>query len=154
MKGRGWRPTEWEDWVGTLGGIGLARGGGTLASAVCVLVYVVLPSMPAILWAALALCLAFFGTIIAYEVERDHGHDPPRFVLDEFVGMQFALIAVPSDWTSLVVAFVLFRLFDIVKPPPVHQAQSLRGGLGVMADDVVAGCLARLVLWVFQVWGL
>lgn len=155
MRRRGGRLVGWVDWVGTVGGVGLSPvAPGTVASLVWAIVYLILPDLPAILWGAIALSLVFVGTIAAYEMERVHGDDPPRFVLDEVVGMQIALLGVPSDLTHVAIALALFRLFDILKPPPIHQAEALRGGLGVMADDVVAGALSRLVLWVFTIWGL
>jgi len=155
MRRRERRLNGWVDWVGTFGGVGLSPvAPGTVASALWAGVYLLLPDLPAVLWGAIALSLTFIGTIAAYEMERHHGEDPQRFVLDEVVGMQIALLGVPSDLTQVVVALVLFRLFDILKPPPIHQAEGLRGGLGVMADDLLAGAFARLVLWVFVMWGL
>ena len=58
---------------------------------------------------------------------------------------------IPPDWRWWLAAFVLFRLFDIVKPGPVRMAERLPGGLGVMADDVVAGVLAAALLLVVQI---
>lgn len=73
--------------------------------------------------------------------------DASAFVLDEFVGQWIALIAAPKSWLSLVIGFALFRAFDVVKPWPVSWAdRRLRGGLGVVVDDVLAGVLAAVVL--------
>jgi phosphatidylglycerophosphatase A len=73
--------------------------------------------------------------------------DASAFVLDEFVGQWVALLAAPKSLIALVFAFVLFRAFDIGKPWPVSWAdRTLRGGLGVVLDDVIAGVLAALVL--------
>jgi phosphatidylglycerophosphatase A len=66
-------------------------------------------------------------------------------VIDEVAGMALALAAVPRTLTGVVVAFALFRLFDIAKPPPVSWCEGVSGGAGVMLDDVVAGALAFLV---------
>jgi phosphatidylglycerophosphatase A len=155
MRRRERRLDGWVDWVGTVAGVGLSPvAPGTTASVLWAAVYLLLPQLPAAFWAAVALSLTFVGTIAAYEMERRHGEDPQRFVLDEVVGMQIALLGVPSDLTHVLVALVLFRLFDILKPPPIHQAEGLPGGLGVMADDLLAGAFARLVLWVFVMWGL
>ncbi len=155
MGRRARRLSGWVDWVGTVGGLGLSPvAPGTAASLVWAGVYLALPQLPGLLWGAIALSLTFVGVIAAYEMERGYGPDPRRFVLDEVVGMQVALLGVPSSLTFVAVAFVLFRLFDILKPPPVRQVEALPGGLGVLADDVLAGALARLVLWVFTMWGL
>ena len=77
--------------------------------------------------------------------------DASEVVIDELAGQWIALIVVPPDWRGWLAAFVLFRLFDIVKPGPVRMAERLSGGLGVMADDVVAGVLAAALLLVVQI---
>ena len=73
--------------------------------------------------------------------------DASAFVLDEFVGQWVALMAAPKSLLALAIGFGLFRAFDIAKPWPVSWAdRRLRGGLGVVLDDVLAGVLAALVL--------
>ena len=72
-------------------------------------------------------------------------------VIDELAGQWIVLLVVPLDWRWWLAAFVSFRLFDIVKPGPVRMAERLPGGLGVMADDVVAGVLAAAPLLVVQI---
>ena len=73
--------------------------------------------------------------------------DASQIVLDEFVGQWTALLAAPKSTLALALGFLLFRLFDIAKPWPVSWAdRELRGGLGVVADDVLAGVLAAVVL--------
>lgn len=73
--------------------------------------------------------------------------DASEFVLDEFVGQWVALMAAPKSLLALAIGFGLFRAFDIAKPWPVSWAdRRLRGGLGVVLDDVLAGVLAALVL--------
>ena len=76
--------------------------------------------------------------------------DASEVVIDELVGQWIALLVVPLDWRWWLTAFVLFRLFDIVKPGPVRTAERLPGGLGVMADDVVAGVLVAILLLLVQ----
>jgi len=74
--------------------------------------------------------------------------DPPLVVVDEVLGQWVALAALPAlRWRGALAAFLLFRFFDIVKPPPVRQAELLPGGWGIVADDLAAGCYAALVLW-------
>ena len=74
--------------------------------------------------------------------------DAGAIVLDEFVGVWIALIAAPKTLIGLAAGFALFRLFDIAKPWPVSWAdREIRGGFGVMLDDVIAGVLAAFVLW-------
>ncbi len=79
---------------------------------------------------------------------RLDGKDPGPVVIDEFAGQFLALLAVPFHWTVLAAGFVLFRLFDIVKPPPARRFEALEGSTGIMADDLVAGLYANLLLQV------
>ena len=75
--------------------------------------------------------------------------DPQFVVVDEVIGQWIALAGAPAlNWKSYLAAFVLFRLFDIVKPPPARQLERLPGGIGINADDVMAGIYAALVLFV------
>ena len=73
------------------------------------------------------------------KAEKILGRDSPHIVIDEISGMMIAL-------TSLAAAFTFFRLLDILKPPPLSRLQDLRGGWGIMADDIGAGILANLLL--------
>jgi len=74
--------------------------------------------------------------------------DPQFVVIDEVLGQWISLAgANPFNWKSCLAAFVLFRLFDIWKPPPVRQLEALPEGLGINADDCAAGLYAALVLW-------
>jgi phosphatidylglycerophosphatase A len=89
------------------------------------------------------------GVWAADEAERVlGGKDPGAIVVDEVAGMTLAALLVPPTPSALLVAFVLFRLFDVLKPFPANDSQRLRGGLGVMVDDLIAGlyALALVVL--------
>ena len=79
--------------------------------------------------------------------ERRLGHDAHPIVIDEVVGQLIALWMVPRTWPWMLAAFLLFRLFDIAKPLGARESQVLPGGWGIVADDVLAGAYARLVLW-------
>ena len=76
--------------------------------------------------------------------------DASEVVIDELAGQWIALLVIPFDWRWWLTAFLLFRLFDIAKPGPVKMAERLPGGIGVMADDVVAGVLVATLLVVVQ----
>jgi phosphatidylglycerophosphatase A len=85
----------------------------------------------------------------ANAVARESGlKDPQIVVVDEVVGLWLTLAgAVRLNWKSWLLAFALFRVFDIFKPPPVRQFEKLPGGTGIVADDVAAGVCAALVLY-------
>jgi len=86
--------------------------------------------------------------------------DPQIIVIDEVSGQCITYLGLwtmapsPSNWKYLLLGFILFRVFDIWKPFPVRQAESLHGGWGIMADDWVAGIYAGLLLWGVQATGL
>jgi phosphatidylglycerophosphatase A len=91
------------------------------------------------------------GIWAASRTERLSGKkDPGKVVIDEVAGQYIALLPVPlwfwPGWWLFIVAFLLFRLFDIVKPYPARKFESLHGGLGIMADDLVAGVYAAIVV--------
>jgi phosphatidylglycerophosphatase A len=97
--------------------------------------------------------LAFIvGIFLCGKTAEDAGvHDHSAIVWDEIVGFFIALTALPFSWENLVLAFVLFRLFDIFKPWPIKTIdQQLKGGFGIMFDDVIAGALACIVLHLLQ----
>jgi phosphatidylglycerophosphatase A len=76
--------------------------------------------------------------------------DPPRVIIDEFVGMWIAVLALPAQWYDLTAVFLLFRVFDVVKPAPIPRLERLPWGLGIVADDVAAGLLARVTWWLLK----
>lgn len=102
--------------------------------------------------------IALIGIWAATRTEKLSGKkDPGKVVVDEVAGQMIALVplglSVGSSWWVAVLAFLLFRLFDIIKPYPCRQLEQLPSGLGIMADDVVAGMYAALgvaVLVIFQ----
>jgi len=84
------------------------------------------------------------------------GVDPGPIVLDEVVGMLITLAFIPVGWSGALAGFVLFRVFDVIKPYPARRFEQLHGGLGVMADDAMAAVYAnvalRLTIWLLPGW--
>ncbi len=98
-------------------------------------------------WGAYALAIAlvlFVGVWACGRMERLYGPDPSAAVVDEVCGMVITLTGAPINAATLLLGFVLFRFFDIVKVPPGRRSERLPGGWGVMMDDVVAGVYAFL----------
>ncbi len=89
----------------------------------------------------------------AHRAEKTLGHDASPIVIDEVVGQMIALWMVPRSWTWMLAGFLLFRLFDIWKPLGANEAQNAPGGFGIVADDVIAGIYACLVLQAALWWG-
>jgi phosphatidylglycerophosphatase A len=91
---------------------------------------------------ALILLLGLVAVVSAGRAEGRYGTDARCLVIDEVVGMLIAAWWMPWDALHLLAAFLLFRIFDVIKPPPAYQLQSLPGGMGVLMDDVAAGLYA------------
>jgi len=143
----------WASHTATFFGIGRIRPGpGTWASGVTVLLWWLLtraipPQWQPLLALVLAGLALAVGIPAATQVSRASGLKDPQFVvIDEVVGQLITLVAVPVAWQSLVVGFILFRGFDILKPPPVRQLEQLREGVGIVVDDVAAGIYALVVM--------
>jgi len=124
---------------------------GTAASFAALIVAV--PVMALLGWvamAALGIVAAAFGIWISDHYALDTGvADPKDCVIDEVAGQWLACAFAPVSFWGFLFAFLLFRLFDIAKPWPVNKAETLRGGLGIVADDVVAGLMAGVVVYLF-----
>lgn len=130
-------------------GSGLSpKAPGTAGTLMAVPFYLLMQGMP--LWSyLLLLVIAFILGVWLCEVTARHlgVHDHPGIVWDEFVGYWLTMAAAPQGWQWVVLGFVLFRLFDIIKPWPIRQADHrLGGGFGIMFDDVLAGIYAWLAL--------
>jgi phosphatidylglycerophosphatase A len=119
---------------------------GTAGSAVALLVLWLVPfSRGALVLFLVAVTVA--GTWAAHVVEATADRkDPGTIVIDEVAGMTLSVLWLPLTPAVLIAAFVLFRVFDVVKPFPANRLQALPGGFGVMADDLVAGLYALLIL--------
>jgi phosphatidylglycerophosphatase A len=119
---------------------------GTFGSAAGLLLWWFLPNSFALQLAAIVVVFAV-GSWSGNIAEHHFGaSDPPPVVIDEVMGMWITLLLNPVGWQGAVMAFLLFRLFDVIKPYPANRLERLRGGLGVMADDGMAAVYANLVL--------
>ena len=124
--------------------------GALLASLIWGILYFFLP-FPALLWVTVLLILFFTVTGIwsANKLASYWGEDPSRIVVDEMVGVWIPMLAVPfgKHWYWYVLlAFVFFRLLDIVKPLGIKRMENIKGGLGVMMDDILAGVYSLILL--------
>ncbi len=100
----------------------------------------------------IGIALTVFSFLIAQNSLTVFGnHDPKQFVLDEVVGQYFTFFMIPISLRTLILGFLLFRLFDIVKPFPVHNLEEVEGGVGIVADDFAAGVMSNLSL-LFLIW--
>ena len=145
--------SSWATLVAAFFGVGRFRPGpGSWGSAATVLLWWLLTRLIAPTWqawtaSALAALAVGVGIPAATRVARASGQKDPQFVvIDEVAGQLITLIAVPVSWKSLLLGFILFRGFDIVKPPPVRQLEKLPEGVGIVIDDAAAGLYALAVM--------
>jgi phosphatidylglycerophosphatase A len=101
-------------------------------------------SLPRYLLITAAVVVA--GIVSSMRMESCWGKDPQKVVIDEVAGVLITMIAGPRGAREIFLGAMIFRLFDITKPPPVRQLEALPGGFGVMMDDVAAGALSAVVL--------
>ncbi|HMH23864.1 MAG TPA: phosphatidylglycerophosphatase A [Puia sp.] len=136
--------------ISTCLGIGYTpKGGGTLASAICCLIWYISGYGGNIrpyerLLATFLLLVA--GIWSSGKMEERWGKDSYRIVIDEVAGMCITLLFVPLKWQYIAAGLVLFRFFDIVKPLYIRRMEDLKGGWGVMMDDTLAGLYSNLIL--------
>jgi phosphatidylglycerophosphatase A len=124
---------------------------GTAGSLVGVLLAVPLLQFGWPAYAAAAVAFTALAAFACVAAARELGADPPAVIIDETAGMLLAAIAVPPTLYELAAVFLLFRLFDVVKPAPLPRLERLPGGLGIIADDIAAGLLARATWWLLKV---
>ena len=132
--------------IATAGGIGfLVKGGGTAAAVVFCIAWYFFP-LGYVYQALLLVALLAVGIWSATKMETIWEHDSNKIVIDEVAGMMITLIFLPHNGVYIITGCVLFRFFDIVKPLGIKAAESLPRGIGVMADDVLAGIYAQLIV--------
>lgn len=104
-------------------------------------------------WIAVTFAVSLFAIWISSLAEPLYGeHDVSAIVIDEVAGMLVCVMFIPLTLTSAIVGFLVFRVFDIVKPPPVRWFdENVRGGLGVVVDDLVAGAMGLAVMHALRV---
>lgn len=131
-----------------LGSGAAPKAPGTFGTAMGVLIYVLLPTMPLLIYSLFLVVTFVFGIWVCGKTSADlKVHDHGGIVWDEFVGYWITMFMAPAGWLWIVIGFVLFRIFDIVKPWPIKWAdEKVEGGLGIMLDDVLAGIMAGLCL--------
>jgi phosphatidylglycerophosphatase A len=139
--------------VATVFGVGYAPvAPGTFGSAAGLLVWWLLPASTAA--QAVAIVAVFIaGWWGGNAAERHFGRtDPGQVVIDEVMGMLITLFMNPVGWKGAAAGFLLFLVFDVIKPYPANKLEQLHGGLGVMADDAMAAVYANLVLRAVLHW--
>jgi phosphatidylglycerophosphatase A len=134
--------------IATVGGAGFAPiAPGTVGSAVGVGLYLATRHWPALWQVALVIVVSLVGIAAANRAATALGReDPGQVVIDEVAGQLLTLLLTGVDIWGAIGGFMLFRVFDVAKPWPVRRLERLPGGVGIMADDLMAGVYGNLVL--------
>lgn len=138
--------------IATFFGVGLLpKAPGTFGTLAALPLYCLLRRLPLPLYLAFIGKLFVAGLMASDAMEKEWGKDPSRVVIDEVCGLLVSLVARPKGIHEIALGTALFRFFDIVKPPPVGTLdRKLKGGLGIMADDIAAGLMAAAVLFMVK----
>ncbi len=118
----------------------------TVGSGVALAIYCLLPPLNPWAWGVLLGGLFLVGVYASRAGEKAWGKDPKYVVIDEFVGFFVTVSLLPQSVFMGIGGFVVFRILDIIKPPPARQAEALSDGWGIVADDVIAGIYGHLIL--------
>ncbi|MFZ1035582.1 MAG: phosphatidylglycerophosphatase A [Smithella sp.] len=137
-------------------GAGLAPfAPGTAGTLVGVLICLLFLPFPWIIRLPAVLALLALSVYVAQQAENIYQKkDDQRIVIDEIIGFQITMLHAEINIPNICAGFVLFRIFDILKPFPIKNLQRLPGGWGIVADDVVAGIYASLILFLLTFWNV
>ena len=127
---------------------------GTLGSLAALVLYYFICSN-VIIMSAVILIIVILGFVTSGRVEKIFQEkDPGEIVIDELAGMLISLYRIPPTMGYVVTGFILFRFFDIVKPKPIKDLEKLKGSLGIMSDDIIAGVYTNMILQVIYMFNI
>jgi phosphatidylglycerophosphatase A len=122
---------------------------GSIASLAGVAVYLLVRDYHALYYGIIPVCLVL-GVWASSRAEKEFPvKDPPQIVIDEFASLFIVYLFIPFETGYVIGGFFLYRIFDILKPPPLRRLERIPGGYGIMLDDVAAAVLANMALRVF-----
>ena len=136
------------EWIATCFKVGyLPLAPGTWGSIFAILVWwVLLKDLDLLIFGIVIILFFFIGIIVSNIIIDQNGdNDPPHIIIDELVGQWLALWMLPDGSFYIIIVFILFRFFDIIKPWPIRFMEQLPKGLGVMCDDLAAGLITLIL---------
>ncbi|OKY24639.1 MULTISPECIES: phosphatidylglycerophosphatase A family protein [Thalassotalea] len=127
----------------------IPKAPGTFGTLAAIPVFLLLAPLPMVTYLAVVAVMALLGIYIcSHAAKAAKVHDHPAIVWDEIVGYLITMALIPVSWKSIIVGFLLFRLFDIIKPWPISLLDKhCHGGFGIMIDDIVAGFAAFICMY-------
>ncbi len=137
-------------------GCGLSpKAPGTVGTLGAIPLLYLLSPLPVYYYMAATLVFVVITMVVAHFYETDGAHDSPEFVMDEVAGFLVTMAWVPFTWTGVLAGFALFRLLDIWKPFPISYIdKNMPGGVGTVADDLLAGIIANIALQLAMQYGV
>ena len=119
---------------------------GTVGSIAAIVIYLIPGFENLFVIIPATLVIIFYGIYIGTKFEAEYGKDPAQCTIDEVAGTWISLIALPKTFGIIIAAFFLWRILDIIKPPPARNLERLKGGLGIMIDDVISGIYTLIIM--------
>ena len=119
---------------------------GTVGSIAAIIIYLIPGFEELFIIIPATIIFIVYGIFIGTKFEAEYGKDPAQCTVDEVAGTWISLIALPKTVGIIVSAFFLWRILDIIKPPPARNLERLKGGLGIMIDDVVSGIYTLIIM--------
>ena len=128
---------------------------GTAGTLGGLIIFLILRNLLRIDWFFYSLCILIFfivGVYVSSEAEKlFKKKDAQPIVFDEVIGFLITMYMVPFSWTACLIGFLLNRVLDIVKPFPAKQSQSIKGGMGIMMDDVISSLYSNIALRIIMI---
>jgi phosphatidylglycerophosphatase A len=119
---------------------------GTVGSLAAIVIYLIPGFEQLFVIIPATLVIIFYGIYIGTKFEAEYGKDPAQCTIDEVAGTWISLIALPKTFGIIIAAFFLWRILDIIKPLPARNLERLKGGLGIMIDDVISGIYTLIIM--------
>jgi len=119
---------------------------GTVGSLAALIIYLIPGFEKLFIIIPAIITIMIYGIYLGNKFEAEYGKDPSQCTVDEVVGMWISLVALPKSIGIVVSAFILWRILDIIKPPPARDLERLKGGLGIMIDDVISGIYTLIIM--------
>ncbi len=135
-----------EKTLGTFFGIGYISFAPATIASFFALTIIYLLNINIIVLGGLAIVGFFLGAALAKRIEKDNDKDPHMFVFDEIAAIPITIIFLPRTIPFYIIAFILFRLFDVLKPYPINRLEKIKNGYGVMLDDTLSAIYTNILL--------
>ena len=119
---------------------------GTVGSIAALMIYMIPGFEQLSILIPSIIIFAFYGIYIGTKFEVQYGKDPKECTVDEVVGTWISLIALPKTFLIILTTFLVWRILDIIKPPPARNLEGLNGGYGIMIDDVISGFYTLIIM--------